>query len=248
MYVIENKGESVNTNRLTLSLYIAYDSISGDDMRERDRLRLLKIEIEISECEEKLDVILDAEAQNSRFKFLGSKALQVKYKTLLRMRTNMKKVMREQISRRQIYTAVLKQRREDLAVEEKELDNIKRNIAQIEGNAAVLHNDPTIQDEIKIQTKLLFSQQIRVRNKERAVNNWLKKSELFADDVTVLRASKGKVISIEKAENADEYKLVDNTAMQQLQNDPKWNVKAENNATLDLLTRPEEEQKDESVD
>lgn len=247
-------------------------------MTKQDLVRILKIDEQLTECEAELRAAVEYEQREGKSLILMSKVHRTKYERLSKMRSNLMRSVNDKQSRAQTYSMILEQRKAAQVKAEYELEKIEQEIVQLSAIAMVNPSQDAAERFIMLK-RLYHSHKLIVANKQRAVDNWLAKSE---NDIpvarsTTMRSSYGKfkeklkeritATDIHKTENFKEKQNKDiitvrkqeyvsfaepdfdesNDPMLALKSDPKWDVKPENNATIDLLTRPEEK-KNETID
>lgn len=146
-------------------------------MNKRDVARFIKIDAEMIEVEYEYNKALEYEQETGKKTLLRSKTLKYKYSQLQRMRANLERSVSGRISRTQTYSAMLEDRKIAVLEAQAEVDYIENNIAQLGARALVMPKNLEIQLEFGVQRAALRSAKIILGNKERAVMNWLRKSE-----------------------------------------------------------------------
>jgi hypothetical protein len=200
-------------------------------MNERDRIRIIKLEDEIQDTREKLQQELQFEEASGRKTLLMSRVYAKKLEQLLHRKTNIDKSLRTYRDKRSSYDLVLKQRMDAVRAAENGINDVEITIAQLIATHAVSQLT-TFNDNLTIYKKLLRSKKVILANKQRALNNWLDRN---VSDTDVIRVS--------HARNANSMQIQTSAIQSHLQpkdilgNDPRWDGKAENNASLDLLNQ-----------
>jgi len=205
-------------------------------MNYRDKIRILAIDEKIAEYEEKLAIALEQE-QADRKIFKTSKVIKYRIDKYLHQRTALLRLIGAKYSRRQTYDEILKIRHAAVNALDDEIEKQVQHIGSLGTNLAI--NPVETLQEIRIQNKVLQSLQLQRANKERALNNWLAKSE---NEMPITREA------VQKVQTAEALKLLtiakavevrqDRTPEDILKNNDNWNIKVENNASLDLITPP----------
>jgi hypothetical protein len=209
-----------------------------------DVQRLLKIDRELVEIELLIDKHLEQEKELNKGTLLVSKAYKYKYDRLFRMRTNLQRNMTVRLSRQETYVAELVERKQAVIDAKEKRDGYARDLAQLCATQSINTNEQ-FKDKYKTLTSIIRSQEIVIRNKQRAVDNWLEKdiNTLPARKFYKPRQSKNQTaINLNSSAVIEEFEpenIGQIDPMSQLKNDPNWNKSPlENNATIDLLTRP----------
>ena len=197
-------------------------------MTKQDRIRLLKIDNALVELEAEIEATRVSERASSRTLLLGSKALVYKYQSLQRKRTNLMRSVSQRVTRQETYSEELENRKRAADLARKDKLELEQTMATLIGSAMASGND--VKDEIKSLRAMIRSKDIIIRNKEKAVENWLNK---LPQEVPIPRIKM--YVEKEREKEIAQYKY------DSLTNDTH---KPENNASFDLLTRPEEKEQE----
>ena len=190
-------------------------------MNTRDTARLLKIDSEMLELEEKINDTLRTESEMERTTFLRSRVYKYQYDKLKRQRANLQRSVSAKLTRRQTYSMILEERKRAVVEVEKEIADVKRNIVQIGANFMAYPTENAA-EELKIQNKYLNTLKLKFYNKERAVMNWLAKSE---QELPERRSTASNLIVKELKKNRTPEEILGHL--------PNWNLSSkavENNA------------------
>lgn len=228
------------------------------DMTARDRDRILKIDSELLEAECEYDALLVEEAESGRTMLLISKTYKRKIERLRTMRNNLMRSISDKLDRKQTYSMILTERKIAVDIAQQEVDKIKQDIVQLGANAAILARP--LGEEFNILKKALASATTVLANKERAVTNWLAKSEHdmgsreYKPRSTTMKSSYGifkeqlkesVALGDTKHQVDFELKLTPSSEFDIKKPETK---RAVNTTTFDMLMRPEEKTAMDALD
>lgn len=153
-------------------------------MNQRDVVKLLSIDEKLLELETEIEAALVDEADRNKSTLLLSKGLKYKYDKLQKMRTNLVKNASTRMSRAQTYSLILEERKREVVKAENEVKAIELAIVQV-GALAITTKTALIED-FGIFTAGLKRAKNYLMHKNRALENWLAKSE---SDVIIPRTN-----------------------------------------------------------
>lgn len=210
----------------------------------------MKIDSELLEAECEYDALLVSEAESGRTVLLMSKTYKRKIERLRTMRSNLMRSISDKLDRKQTYSMILTERKIAVDIAQQEVNRIEMDIVALGANAAVLARP--LGEEFKILKKALASATTALANKERAVTNWLAKSEHdmgpreYKPRSTTMKSSYGifkeqlkESVALGDTKHQVDFEL-------KLASNSEFEVKkpeirsAINTTTFDMLMRPEE--------
>lgn len=147
-------------------------------MTARDRAKLLKIDTELLDLEYEIDTAREIEAATGKTTLLVSKTLQYKYDRLLKMRSNLERSVSNRLSRQETYSITLTDRKRACEIAAKEVTDILTQLTNLTANAAFTNDVAKYQSTASDLRMALRSAKTILVNKERALDNWLAKSEI----------------------------------------------------------------------
>lgn len=153
-------------------------------MNQRDVIKLLSIDEKLLELEVEIETTLVDEAARNKGTLLLSKGLKYKYDKLQKMRTNLVRNASTRMSRAQTYSLILEQRKREVIKAENEVKAIELAIVQI--GALAITTKTALTEDFGIFTAELKRTKNYLMHKNRALDNWLAKSE---SDVVIPRTN-----------------------------------------------------------
>lgn len=212
-------------------------------MASINRQKLMRIDEQILNLEYLYQRELLREAELGKRNLLLSKGFKYRLDSLYKARTTLIKATGMNASKELNYTLVLAERKAAVDEAEQELEVLKQQQVNAGANA-LLHRSEYYVNEMKDLNKEIIRQEARIRNKKRALNNWIDKAGNVTTNERKISANyNAEEIAVDVNSAAEKFEQ----HMHSLHVADKFAIKPENNATIDLLTRPEEK-KNENVD
>lgn len=222
-------------------------------MNSRDRSKLLKFDIGLLELEAEIVAVQELERASGAKFFLRSKGLLAKHDKYTRMRANLMRSVSKRTTRAETYRIILAERTEARDYAAKQVDSALQAIASFISIQQVKTSD-YLGIEMAQLKAILRSKRMLLIAKERAVDNWLNKSEYDS-----IKEKPQRVVSKEAAMTVQQrqtFKLkttpdfdptiasfvlhtgLNKSSVEKFEQLVENTAKPTNNATLDLLMNP----------
>lgn len=215
----------------------------------KEQARLMKLDAEILDLRYLYERERMREIDMGKRTLLLSHAFKNRLDAAIRARNRFAGAMKIKLTQRTSFAIVSVQKKEEYENAVKELEILNSNMRNIAAGLLINPGNPDEEFKFKEICHEISIQKRRVVMRERSYMNWLKKDQY-------LPIHKYKIPEVEEENIDTEKELVENELLTEnhnyasqktvediLGNDPNWTRKAENNATIDLLTRPEEREK-----
>jgi hypothetical protein len=202
--------------------------------------------------------LLDESNVDSSRYFKRSNALRIKYEKLCKMRTNLMRSSSKREDAIRSYSEVLSARKADAAIAYDSVIEHEKHLVMLSADYLAFPTEEKMYD-IKDRTEHLRRLKVILANKNRAVDNWLAKSEseIINSRASKMRSGYGKFkerlkmnIANRDASIQVKFELKDEDAAVEaapltpediLGKEPEWKLnKAVSHVSLDMLTKPEE--------
>jgi len=221
--------------------------------------QLARIDAEIMELRSLLEYQLQKEASEGKRTLLVSKGIRYRIKNLETKRGALQRRYRSAPSMQMTYAVELANRENALRVEEEELARVKQSLDDLLLRQTIqsLNEDVNLTSEIRAISKDIEGQRTRVRNKERALVNWIAKEDLITkaackeqerEFVFTAQGIKDTVKQLEHECLSDSnISLEEKLNTSSISRDPRWNGAVVNNANINLLSQFEIKDSGETI-
>lgn len=218
---------------------------ANDSIVTRDMQRIMKIDAEILEMQYLYVRELERERELNKHTLLLSRGFKNRIDVMRRSRNHLMKLMKDKPSQTKTYNLELTKRKEELEDAYTDMRGLEKDLKNKSIELLVHYSDEKAAEFRDVSSEIK-KQRTRISNKERALENWAKKSELVPERQTRNRLPKE--YDVNKDIDAIYGQLPIDATIEQaaknyqnpLEHTEGWNRKVVNNASIDLLTRPEE--------